>query len=54
MGFHIVPFIVFTVVVICSAMLPGANNGLRLFFVPDWNKLLTTQVGHRTYIYFSS
>lgn len=38
------PFLILGILILRAITLPGAGGGLELFFVPDWNALLSTEL----------
>lgn len=51
----IFPYIIIFILLIRSVTLPGAWNGIKYFFTPQWDKLLTVQVWYEavTQCFFS-
>ncbi|XP_058829535.1 sodium-dependent nutrient amino acid transporter 1-like [Topomyia yanbarensis] len=51
----IFPYVIIFILLIRSVTLPGAWNGIKYFFTPDWNKLLTIEVWYEavTQCFFS-
>ena len=43
------PYLLLTILLIRSTLLPGAINGIKYYLIPDWRKLLDLKVGLKIY-----